>query len=58
MLVREHGGPQMRLRSDRAGVLLDAVLVLGLVLLGAFALDRLGISFGEILHGARQFFNA
>ncbi len=48
----------MRLRSVRGGVLLDAVLVLGLVLLAAFALDRLGLSFGEILHGARQFFNA
>ncbi len=48
----------MRLRTVRAGVLLDAVLVLGLVLFGAFALDRLGVNFVEILHGARQFFSS
>jgi len=45
------------MRERRGGALLDGVLSLSLVLLGAFALDRLGISFGEILHGARQFFS-
>jgi hypothetical protein len=43
-------------RNRRAGVLLDAVLGLGAVLLGAFALDTLGISWTEILHGASRFF--
>jgi hypothetical protein len=42
--------------NRRGGVLLDLVLSLGLVLLAAFALNSLGISFHEILHGALQFF--
>jgi hypothetical protein len=37
-------------------VLLDLVLATALLLLGAFALDRLGVSFTEILVGARHFF--
>jgi hypothetical protein len=37
-------------------VLLDLVVATALVLLGAFALDRLGIHLGEILVGARHFF--
>ncbi len=45
-----------RARSSRGGVLLDAVLALGLILLAAFALERVGISFGEILHSAFHFF--
>jgi hypothetical protein len=48
---------QRGLRSQRGGVLLDGVLGLSLILLGAFALDRLGLHFGEILNGARQFFS-
>jgi hypothetical protein len=43
-------------RSQRAGVLLDLVVAAGLILLGAFALSSLGISFGEILSGAGHFF--
>jgi hypothetical protein len=47
----------MRLhRSRRGGVLLDAVMVIGLLLLGAFALSHLGITFSEVVRGARQFF--
>jgi hypothetical protein len=42
--------------NRRGGVLLDLVLSLGLVLLAAYALDTLGISFHEILHGALRFF--
>jgi hypothetical protein len=49
-----------RLRSrrmgERAGVLLDLVLVVGLVLLGAFVLDLVGVSFANILQGAEHFF--
>jgi hypothetical protein len=37
-------------------VLLDGVVAVGLVLLGGFALDRLGISFEEIVRGAARFF--
>lgn len=45
------------LRSDRrGGVVLDLVLALGLILLGAFALHQLGYSFHQILVGAEQFF--
>jgi hypothetical protein len=43
-------------RSARGGVLLDLVVAAALLLLGAFALDRLGISFAELLVGARHFF--
>lgn len=43
-------------RSRRGGALLDAVLALGLILLAAYALDSIGISFAEILHGAFRFF--
>jgi hypothetical protein len=42
--------------NRRGGVLLDAVIALGLVILGAYALDMLGLSFREILHGALHFF--
>jgi hypothetical protein len=42
--------------NRRGGLLLDAVLSLGLVLLGAYALDSLGISFAHLLHGALHFF--
>lgn len=42
--------------NRRGGVLLDLVLSFGLILLMAYALDSLGISFHEILHGALRFF--
>ena len=46
-----------RSRFDRrGGVLLDAVLSLALILLGAYALESVGISFGQLLHGALRFF--
>jgi len=48
---------RLNLRLDRrGGVLLDLVVGLALVLLGAFALSALGISFHEILRGAGRFF--
>jgi len=51
------GGLTMRLhRSRRGGVLLDAVMVVGLLLLAGFALSHLGITFSEVVRGARQFF--
>jgi len=44
-------------RSDcRGGVVLDLVLALGLLLLAAFALHEVGVSFRMILHGAERFF--
>jgi len=46
-----------RRRLDRrGGVLLDAFLSLALLILGAFALESMGLTFGQILHGAAQFF--
>jgi hypothetical protein len=45
-----------RIRSQRGGVLLDAVLALGLLLVSAYALNRIGISFPELLAGAHRFF--
>ena len=44
--------------NRRGGVLLDLVLATALVLIGAFALDLLGITFLEILQGAAHFFGA
>ena len=45
------------LRGDRrGGVLLDIVLALGLILIGAFLLNAMGLSFHSILHGAERFF--
>jgi len=45
-------------RSVRGGVLLDGFLAVGLLLLGGFALDRLGLTLGEIVRGASQFFGS
>ncbi len=42
--------------GQRGGVVLDLVLAAALVLFGAFALDHLGITFHQILHGAARFF--
>lgn len=43
-------------RQIRGGVLLDAVVVLALILVGAFALESVGISFHELVRGAESFF--
>jgi hypothetical protein len=45
-----------RMLNRRGGVLLDIVLIVALVLLGAFALDLLGITFQGIVTGAEHFF--
>jgi hypothetical protein len=45
-----------RKMGQRAGVLLDLVLIVALVLIGAFALDLLGITFSDIFQGAAHFF--
>lgn len=50
------GGATTRFRSQRAGILLDGVVALGLILLGAYVLYRLGFGFHMILDGARRFF--
>jgi hypothetical protein len=43
-------------QTRRGGLLLDAVLAIGALLLGAFVLAHFGISFSEVVNGARQFF--
>jgi hypothetical protein len=45
-------------RARRGGVLLDAVLVVGVILIAAFLLNEVGLTFHEILHGAARFFGA
>ncbi|MFZ0891440.1 MAG: hypothetical protein WB778_10015 [Thermoplasmata archaeon] len=51
---------RFRTRSIRTnkggGVLLDLVLVVGLILLGTFVLAMFGVTFAEVLQGAKQFF--
>ena len=42
--------------SVRGGVVLDIIVGGALLLLGAFALAALGLSFHEVLHGAAHFF--
>jgi hypothetical protein len=44
------------LRSIRGGILLDAVLAIGVVLLGAFVLAHFGVTFSQVIGGAQQFF--
>ncbi|HTT72835.1 MAG TPA: hypothetical protein VMG99_01605 [Thermoplasmata archaeon] len=43
-------------RDRRGGVVLDLIVGAALVLLGAFVLASAGITLGELLHGAGQFF--
>ena len=45
-----------RIRNRRGGVLLDGVLSVGVVLVGAFLLESVGITFADLLHGALRFF--
>jgi hypothetical protein len=45
-----------RRRSTRGGVLLDAVLAVSLIILGAFLLDLVGVTLSSLLQGAGQFF--
>jgi hypothetical protein len=48
-----------RLRSSqRAGVVLDLIVGSGIVLVGAFLLYHVGLTFHEILHGAERFFES
>jgi hypothetical protein len=42
--------------NERGGVLLDLVLAAAFVLVGAFLLSQVGITFHAILHGAAHFF--
>jgi hypothetical protein len=43
-------------RNRRGGAILDVVVAAGLILFGAFVLAHFGLTFHEILNGARQFF--
>ncbi|HYB78706.1 MAG TPA: hypothetical protein VEG66_02965 [Thermoplasmata archaeon] len=43
-------------RNRNGGALLDLVVGMAFVLLGAFALASVGITFPEILRGASRFF--
>jgi len=46
-----------RLRENRrGGLLFDAVVVLGVVLVGAYLLYGAGLTFHTLLHGAEHFF--
>ncbi|MGA8302777.1 MAG: hypothetical protein WA691_08595 [Thermoplasmata archaeon] len=47
---------QRRRLNQRGGVLLDGVLAIAFVLVGAFALESVGITFHVLLHGASRFF--
>lgn len=42
--------------TRRGGVVLDLILGFGILLVGAFLLYHVGITFHEILHGAKGFF--
>jgi hypothetical protein len=42
--------------GQRGGVLLDLVLVAALILVGAFTLNLVGITFWDIVQGAERFF--
>jgi hypothetical protein len=42
--------------GERGGVVLDLVLAVAIVLLGAFLLDLLGVTLAQILGGAGHFF--
>jgi hypothetical protein len=42
--------------SRRGGLLLDVVLVFGVILVGAFLLYGVGLTFHMLLHGAERFF--
>jgi hypothetical protein len=42
--------------NRRGGVLLDFVVAVGLILLASFFLYSVGITFGDLLHGAAHFF--
>jgi hypothetical protein len=42
--------------NESGGILLDMVLAVGLILLTAFVLAMFGVTFAEVLQGARQFF--
>jgi hypothetical protein len=43
-------------RSVRGGVVLDLVVAVGLVLLAAFALESIGITWGDLVHSVARFF--
>ncbi len=43
-------------RSTRGGVLLDLVVALGLILIAAFALESIGISWTDLVRTAARFF--
>jgi hypothetical protein len=45
-------------RSRRGGVLLDAIVAFGIILIGAFLLSQAGLSFHQLLHGAERFFGS
>jgi hypothetical protein len=47
--------PRLR-RNRRAGLLLDVVLAMALIIIGAFVLYQGGLTFHTILHGAERFF--
>jgi hypothetical protein len=55
-MPRVGSGRSARRMNERGGVLLDLVLAAAFVLVGAFLLSQVGITFHAILHGAAHFF--
>jgi hypothetical protein len=47
---------RFRLRSRRAGVVLDVVVAVGLIVIGAFVLEAVGVSWADLVHGVERFF--
>ncbi len=43
-------------RSIRGGIVLDLVLAVGLVLIAAFLLESIGISWADLVHAFARFF--
>jgi hypothetical protein len=43
-------------RARRGGMLLDAVLGFGVIVVGAFLLYHAGLTFHQLLNGAERFF--
>jgi hypothetical protein len=43
-------------RTGRGGVVLDVILAFGIILVGAFLLFEMGLTFHQVIRGAERFF--
>jgi len=55
-MLHELGRSSRHRWGQRGGVVLDLILATAFLLVGAFALNSLGISFTSLVTGARHFF--